>query len=349
MLFTLPVGMIPLAVAAGMVLSRAPELARRSESIGALVPVIGSGWFAVGPVVVVAALHEPAASSGHWPLLFLLVSIQTCSDFASTALREWWALRVHPSELFGAMLLVVSVDGVLAPVGFLAAMSGTFLSLLMPLLLLTLVARFAHERRAAVDGVLELGRAYRGTAFLLGDVVEADDAYTGAHSRGVVELSLAVSDHLGLGGRERQAVELVALLHDVGKIKIPNEIIRKEGQLTADERALIETHTIEGEALLRTVGGFLGEVGRLVRSCHERWDGTGYPDRLAGEAIPLVARIICCCDAFNAMTTDRSYRRARTVAEAAAEVRRSSGTQFDPAVVDALLNVVGAELDRPTL
>jgi HD-GYP domain-containing protein (c-di-GMP phosphodiesterase class II) len=233
------------------------------------------------------------------------------------------------------------IDVVLAPIGFLAAISGSTVSLLMPLLLLSLLARFAHERKQAIDRAMELGRAYRGTAYLLGDVIEADDAYTGAHSRDVVELSLAVGDRLGLGSRERQAVELVALLHDVGKIKLPNEIIRKQGPLTADERALIERHTVEGEQLLLKVGGLLGEVGAMVRSCHERWDGKGYPDRLAGEAIPRVARIICCCDAFNAMTTDRSYRKGRSVGAAAAELRRCSGTHFDPAVVEALLSVIG--------
>ena len=126
----------------------------------------------------------------------------------------------------------------------------------------------------------------------------------------------------------------------MGKLRIPNEIIRKPGPFTPEERAVIETHTIEGERLLLKVGGYLGEVGRLVRSCHERWDGSGYPDGLAGEQIPLVARIVCCCDAFNAMTTDRSYRRARTFEEAVAETRRSAGTQFDPAVVAALLQVL---------
>ena len=93
--------------------------------------------------------------------------------------------------------------------------------------------------------------------------------------------------------------------------------------------------------MLEKVGGLLGEVGHLVRSCHERWDGAGYPDRLAGEAIPLVARVVCACDAFSAMTTDRPYRKALSEADALAELRRCSGTQFDPAVVDALVAVAG--------
>jgi HD-GYP domain-containing protein (c-di-GMP phosphodiesterase class II) len=102
----------------------------------------------------------------------------------------------------------------------------------------------------------------------------------------------------------------------------------------------METHTIEGERMLGRVGGLLGSVGSLVRSCHERWDGTGYPDGLAGERIPRVARIVMCCDAFSAMTTDRSYRKALALADAVAELRRHAGSQFDPAVVAALVACV---------
>jgi len=106
-------------------------------------------------------------------------------------------------------------------------------------------------------------------------------------------------------------------------------------------RMVMERHTIEGERLLHRVGGLLGEIGRVIRSCHEHWDGNGYPDRLTGEAIPLVARIVCACDAFSAMTTDRPYRAARTSEEALAEMVRCGGTQFDPDVVAALVRVTG--------
>jgi HD-GYP domain-containing protein (c-di-GMP phosphodiesterase class II) len=123
----------------------------------------------------------------------------------------------------------------------------------------------------------------------------------------------------------------------VGKIAIPNSIINKRGPLTDDEWAVMKTHTIEGEAMLIGVGGVLGEVGRIVRSCHERFDGLGYPDRIAGEAIPIEARIISCCDAFNAMITDRPYRSAMPLSEALNELRVHRGTQFDPHVVDILL------------
>ena len=133
------------------------------------------------------------------------------------------------------------------------------------------------------------------------------------------------------------ASKLTALLHDVGKIKIRKEIINKQGPLTADEWGVIRMHTIDGEKLLSKVGGLLTEVGHIVRSSHERYDGRGYPDGLAGEAIPLVARIVCCCDAFNAMTTTRPYRAAMSTEEARKEMVLNRGTQFDPNVVDAIL------------
>jgi HD-GYP domain-containing protein (c-di-GMP phosphodiesterase class II) len=199
---------------------------------------------------------------------------------------------------------------------------------------------FARERRVRIDHELELRDAYRGTAFLLGDVVEADDGYTGEHSRDVVELTLAVVGELGLSERDRRDAEFAALLHDVGKLRIPNEIINKSGPLNPEEWEVVKRHTIEGERLLHRVGGLLGEIGKIIRSCHERHDGSGYPDGLAGDEIPRVARIVACCDAYNAMTTDRSYRKALPQADAVAELRRGSGTQFDPAVVEALIAAV---------
>jgi HD-GYP domain-containing protein (c-di-GMP phosphodiesterase class II) len=147
-------------------------------------------------------------------------------------------------------------------------------------------------------------------------------------------------EKLGLSSRERRDAEFAALLHDVGKVHVPNEIINKPGPLTPEERAIIDRHTIEGERMLHKVGGLLGEIGRIVRSCHERYDGSGYPDGLAGDAIPLSARIVACCDAFNAMTSDRSYRKALPLDDAIAELRRGRGSQFDPRVVDALVGVV---------
>ncbi len=175
---------------------------------------------------------------------------------------------------------------------------------------------------------------------LLGQVVESDDAYTGEHSRGVVELSLAVADKLGLDSRARVRVEFGALLHDIGKIAVPKEIINKPGPLDEDEWALMRRHTIEGERMLDQIGGLLAEVGRVVRSSHEHYDGRGYPDGLAGDEIPIEARIVSCCDAFSAMTTDRPYREAMPRHEALLELNACAGSRFDPDVAEALAAVV---------
>jgi HD-GYP domain-containing protein (c-di-GMP phosphodiesterase class II) len=147
---------------------------------------------------------------------------------------------------------------------------------------------------------------------------------------------------MGVSEEVRSETELGALLHDIGKIHIPDAIINKPGKLDDEEWAVMKTHTIEGQKMLDRVGGMLSSVGVVVRASHERYDGGGYPDGLAGDAIPLAARIVAVCDSFNAMTTTRSYRKAMPVADAVAEVTRCSGTQFDPAVVEALLAVVEA-------
>ena len=233
------------------------------------------------------------------------------------------------------------VDVLLSPIGLLVAFgaAGEPFAVLLVLPLVRLFTIFAGERSARVEQTLELSGAYRGTALLLGDVIEADDAYTGQHTQDVVELTVAVADKLGVDDETRRAAEFGALLHDVGKVAIPNEIINKPGPLDDDEWKIMKTHTVEGQRMLERVGGLLARVGVVVRASHERYDGGGYPDGLAGEAIPLASRIVSACDAFNAMTTDRSYRKALSLEVAIAELRNNAGTQFDPDVVDALVAV----------
>jgi HD-GYP domain-containing protein (c-di-GMP phosphodiesterase class II) len=138
-------------------------------------------------------------------------------------------------------------------------------------------------------------------------------------------------------------LEFGALVHDVGKVAIPKEIINKPGSLDPDEWTIIKTHTVEGQKMLDRVGGFMREVGLIVRSHHERWDGGGYPDGLAGEQIPLEARIIACCDTWNAMRTDRSYRKALSYEVSLEELRAALGRQLDPAIVEVLMRLVAAD------
>jgi HD-GYP domain-containing protein (c-di-GMP phosphodiesterase class II) len=342
MLFVLPTGTVPLAVAAGIALAGLVDHFRGALHLERVFLRLVNSWYAVGPALVLGLAGERSPSLDDWPLYAAALGAQFTLDFASAALREWSALGVPPKVQFRAMGWVYLIDACLAPVGLAAAFASVEspYGFVLALPLVALLSVFTTERRVRIDHELELRDAYRGTAFLLGDVVEADDGYTGAHSRAVVELTLAVAAELELSERDRRDAEFAALLHDVGKLRVPNEIINKEGPLTPEEWKIVEQHTIEGERLLHRVGGLLGQVGRIVRSCHERYDGTGYPDGLAGDAIPLVARIVCCCDAYNAMTSDRSYRKALPHAEAVAELRRGSATQFDPQVAEALASVV---------
>jgi HD-GYP domain-containing protein (c-di-GMP phosphodiesterase class II) len=261
-------------------------------------------------------------------------------------LREWFGLGISPRVQPKLLGWVFLVDLLLTPVGLLTAFAAEDAapSVLAVLPLVALLAIFARERRQRLTGALELSRAYRGTTQLLSDVLEADDEYTGVHSRDVVSLALATADELGLDPAQRRNVEFGALLHDLGKIAIPTELINKPGPLDDDEWVVVKTHTLEGQRMLDRVGGVLSEVGRVVRSSHERWDGKGYPDGLAGDEIPLESAIVACCDAFNAMTTDRSYRRARPPEQALEEVLRNAGTQFHPRVALVMARVVERDI-----
>ena len=245
----------------------------------------------------------------------------------SSLLHMSWIHAIDAA--LSCIALVVAEDVHTAPV---AALS------LIPLL--GLLAVFARERHHRLEGMLELSSAYRGTALVLGDVIEADDGYTGEHCKSVVGLCLELAQHLGLGPERQRNLEFAALLHDVGKIAIPKEIINKPGKLDPHEWTIIKTHTLEGQKMLERVGGFMRKVGMIVRSHHERWDGAGYPDGLAGEQIPLEARIISCCDTWNAMRTDRPYRDALGIDVALAELLSNAGKQFDPHVVDTFVRMV---------
>ena len=344
MLFLLPLGFVPLAICAGLLLGAATDLLRRGLPLERILIVPLNSWYSIGPVVVLAVAGERSPRLSDWPIYVGALLAQCLVDYAIQAPHQRFVNGLPFSLAARYMSWAFLVEAALAPVGLLVALVGVAhpvaITFVLPLIGLLVV--FARERQVRIDHALELSHAYRGTALLLGDVVEADDAYTGLHSRDVVSLVLDVCDRLGVNGGERRDAEFAALLHDVGKIKIPSEIINKPGRLTDEEFDLIKTHTVEGERLLGQVGGLLGSAGRIVRSCHEDWDGTGYPDGLEGAAIPRVARIVRCCDAFSAMTTDRSYRKALPIAEAVEELRRCAGTDFDPAVVDALADIVSA-------
>jgi diguanylate cyclase (GGDEF)-like protein/putative nucleotidyltransferase with HDIG domain len=163
------------------------------------------------------------------------------------------------------------------------------------------------------------------------------DRYTGEHSERVAELAARVAAALGLDEREVERVRGAALLHDIGKVGIPDDILHKGSDLTEPEWRTMREHPVIGERIVRTIPG-LGPVARIVRHEHERWDGTGYPEGLSGEEIPIGARIILACDAYHAMTSDRPYRPARSHPEALRELAEGAGTQFDPQITELLIS-----------
>jgi diguanylate cyclase (GGDEF)-like protein len=183
-----------------------------------------------------------------------------------------------------------------------------------------------------------LEETFVSTVEALANALEANDEYTSSHTRWITDMALRVGEALGFECQELKRLELGALFHDIGKIGIPTSILLKPGPLSPEERRIMETHPELGERILEPIDR-LAEVRTIVRSCHERWDGAGYPDGKAGEEIPLEARIILVCDAFHAMTTDRPYRKRLSCDEACRRLRSGAGTQFDPAVVDVFLSL----------
>jgi diguanylate cyclase (GGDEF)-like protein len=202
-----------------------------------------------------------------------------------------------------------------------------------------LVQAVADQVGAALYSAMlyeRLDRAYVGTAEVLATALEAKDSHNVSRSRTVVDRTTAVGRRLGLAEDELRTLRFGAILHDIGKVAVPERILNKRGPLTEAERRKVERHPVVGERILSSVD-FLRDVLPLVRHEHERWDGKGYPDGLADERIPIGSRIILACDAYDAMTSDRPYRPAMSDAEARAELRAGAGTQFDERVVAALL------------
>jgi diguanylate cyclase (GGDEF)-like protein len=196
-----------------------------------------------------------------------------------------------------------------------------------------------EENRLAEDRRRELESTYLATIEALAAALDAKDRHTEAHSRETSALARAVGRRMGLEDEKLRFLEYAALLHDVGKIGIPGYILNKRGPLDAEETTIMREHPVIGERILASVP-FLAPIRKAVRGEHERWDGQGYPDGLAGTEIPIEARIIHACDALQAMSSDRPYRSALPRAQILEELRAQAGKQFDPAVVKALLTVI---------
>jgi diguanylate cyclase (GGDEF)-like protein len=207
---------------------------------------------------------------------------------------------------------------------------------------LRLLGGLAHQAQLAIANASNyegLEQTFVSTVEALANALEANDEYTSMHARWITDLALRVGDELDFDKRGLKRLELGALLHDIGKIGIPSDILAKPGRLTAEERALIETHPELGERIIGPIDR-LQEVRTIVRHCHERWDGDGYPDGISGEDIPLESRIVFVCDAYHAMTTDRPYRKRLSHPEALRRLRDGAGSQFDARVVEVCVSVL---------
>jgi len=192
--------------------------------------------------------------------------------------------------------------------------------------------------------IAELEGAFTTTLAVLTSTVEAKDDYTASHGEDVAGLAERVARRMSMPDSGARDVRLAAMLHDVGKIAVPSEILLKPGPLSEEEWEVMRGHAAVGGDLVGRIVAF-AHLAPAVRASHERWDGGGYPDGLAAAEIPLAARIIAACDTYDAIVTDRPYRPARTSSEARAELLRVAGSQLDPGVVEALLDELGASCD----
>jgi Na+-translocating ferredoxin:NAD+ oxidoreductase RnfA subunit len=314
-------------------------------AIGYLVPLITAS----------AAIHGAGTVSvtTDWRIVSALAAV---NGLVAMGLRLGHrgpvARALREGQVDGALVVSAGTAGFVALMAVAVLAQGAVPAGVVGLLIVIALLRHARTRIIAGDNqrLLQLAlrsqaervAQHRASLVALTAALEARDGYTGRHGEETVCLAVRVADALGLDGDERGEVDTVALLHDIGKIGTPNEVLHKPGPLTDEEWVVMREHPVIGERILRTVPG-LESVARAVRHEHERWDGSGYPDGLAGEEIPLASRIVLVCDAYHAMTSDRPYRAAMAEEQALAELVCHAGTQFDPAVVDALVDVLGGD------
>jgi HD-GYP domain-containing protein (c-di-GMP phosphodiesterase class II) len=341
-LLLLPLPYVLLLVGAAGVAGTVPDIVAGRWHRERLASRLADSWYCVPPVLVLAAFAPGEPNLGQAGIYALAFASQLGGDFAYTVIRDRLFDRQPLRELAAGWIGIARVDTIFTPIAFFITLTAAN----EPITLLAigpfawLLKSFSKDREDRYAQALELHRAYRGTVMLLSDVIEFEDDYTAEHSRSVVGLVNAVAHELGFEDQAHQELEFAAMLHDVGKISISKEILNKPSALTDEEFEVMKTHTIEGQFMLDRVGGLLARVGEIVRSCHERWDGAGYPDGLKGAEIPLASRIVFACDAYHAMTSDRVYRAAMPREDALEELLVNSGTQFDPNVIVALTQVI---------
>ena len=284
------------------------------------------------PAAVLAGAVYAVVNNG---LLCLAMSLAEHTPWPAIWFERFHWARFH-FALFGPLALAATIA--YEQIGTAGLVAFT----LPPALMILSVRQYLERTTAAVDEIreanLSLRRAHKDTIAALSRSMEAKDLYTGGHTGRVAAVSVALAERLGFAGDALEAIEIGALLHDIGKIGIPEQILRKEGPLDDEEWAIMRTHPLVSDFILAEL-----DLDPIVRECarssHERIDGHGYPDGLGGEEVPLPARIVFVADALDAITTDRPYRRGRSVVEALTEIEENAGTQFCPRVVAALREI----------
>jgi diguanylate cyclase (GGDEF)-like protein/putative nucleotidyltransferase with HDIG domain len=294
--------------------------------------------------------------TGFVPVVFGGLLLLTLGVFATGGTRSHLTVLYLVALVFAASMLAFRIAvGVLAysvaagvlPL-FVDGWNGAYVRSLIMLIASMVICAFIpglvrralrDENRLAEQRRQELEGSYLATIEALATALDAKDRHTEAHSRETAALARAVGRRLGLNEESLRFLEYAALLHDIGKIGIPGYVLNKPGPLDDEEMAIMREHPVIGERIVASVP-FLHRIRPIVRAEHERWDGAGYPDGLKGNAIPIEARIIHACDAFQAMSSDRPYRRARPLDWILREIENQSGKQFDPTVAAALLEVV---------
>jgi diguanylate cyclase (GGDEF)-like protein/putative nucleotidyltransferase with HDIG domain len=285
-----------------------------------------------GLAMLTVGLYATGGTRSHLSVLYLVIVVFTASilEFRTAVVALVIAIVAA-----GSPLAIQGWDSFYARTLVLLAASMVICAYIPALVRKALRAEnlLAEQRR------LELEQSYLTTIEALAATLDAKDRHTEAHSRETAALARAVGRRLGLEEERLRFLEYGALLHDIGKIGIPGYVLNKPGPLDDEEMAIMREHPVIGERIVAAVP-FLNRIRPIVRAEHERWDGGGYPDGLKGEGIPIEARIIHACDAFQAMSSDRPYRRARPRDWILKEIEAQSGRQFDPQVVAALLEVI---------
>ena len=299
-----------------------PELA-----VGRFLPIV---YFGVG--LNALSLYATGGIHSHLIGVLMVIVVFTASLFP---MRIAAIILVADTVVAASPLVVQGWDG------FYARTIIVLIACMIVCGLIPSLVRLAlrQETTVAESRREELERSYLATIEALAAALDAKDRHTEAHSRETAALSRAVGRRMGLDDERLRFLEYAALLHDIGKIGVPGYVLNKPGPLDAEENAIMRQHPVIGERIVASVP-FLTPIRPIVRAEHERWDGLGYPDGLAAEAIPIEARIIHACDAFQAMSSDRPYRRARPRDWILNEIASQAGKQFDPTVAGALLEVI---------